>query len=192
MFAGHIGREAEITALGRTWTLCRWDRLIWREFLKWVKANSPDPLEAVTAHIDTIQLKDAETLRELLKRDMEEEVKARAENRQPVLIAPRFRDAADTILEKAVDKATSRLAIDSKETQAAVRDADGQLQVAWLLLHRKQPDVTLELAEQIVADCPKDKWDEALLIVTGQYHGAEKNGSDLMESPSSPPISAAA
>lgn len=44
MLADHVGREQVIEALGRRWTLSRWDRSIWRDLLEWAKPRVPDPV----------------------------------------------------------------------------------------------------------------------------------------------------
>lgn len=39
----HVGRPQQVIALGQTWTLSRWDRRTWAEFLDWAKTQLPDP-----------------------------------------------------------------------------------------------------------------------------------------------------
>lgn len=45
MQASHVGREAELTALGQSWRLARWERRTWDAFLDWARPRLPDPLE---------------------------------------------------------------------------------------------------------------------------------------------------
>lgn len=45
MRADHVGREAEVQALGQSWRLSRWERGTWEAFLSWCRPRLPDPLE---------------------------------------------------------------------------------------------------------------------------------------------------
>jgi hypothetical protein len=52
--ASHVGREAEIVALGRTWRASRWTRAVWADFLAWAKGRIPDPLDILLSSLDRI------------------------------------------------------------------------------------------------------------------------------------------
>lgn len=43
--AAHVGREQTVEALGKSWTLARWDRAVWDKFLIWAATKIPDPRE---------------------------------------------------------------------------------------------------------------------------------------------------
>jgi len=52
MEANHLGRESELTALGRTWRISRWTRKIWNDWLDWAKTVLPDPVDTAQKRIE--------------------------------------------------------------------------------------------------------------------------------------------
>jgi len=50
----HIGREQVVEALGRRWKLARWDRGVWKDLLEWARPQVPDPIEAISKHLDKL------------------------------------------------------------------------------------------------------------------------------------------
>lgn len=54
MRADHVGREAEVQALGQSWRLSRWDRGTWEDFLTWAKTRLPDPLDVAKRAMATL------------------------------------------------------------------------------------------------------------------------------------------
>lgn len=60
--APHLGRETELKALGKTWTLARWTRDVWEEFLVWARTQLPDPIEVALRHVDQLPPAIAEKL----------------------------------------------------------------------------------------------------------------------------------
>src|SRR4051812_30575054 len=53
--APHVGRAVTIEALGRTWTLARWDRERWVEFCEqYAAAHIPDPKQVALDFIKVL------------------------------------------------------------------------------------------------------------------------------------------
>lgn len=181
MLAEHIGRETTIKVQRGELRLSRWDRVIWDRFLDWCKVRSPDPVEAVSRSIDKLVLKDAEIFRELMRRDMEEEAKAKAEGRAPVLVADKFQATHTQLLDKVVDKVASRLGVNSPEVQAMVWSPSGSAYLLYLLLQRHQPQITEDEGLGIYDELSQSRPQEiqrVFRVAQGFYEGAEKNGSD--------------
>lgn len=59
----HVGREQTITALGREWTLARWDRRVWADFLEWAKTVLPNPAAEAAAFLALLPPTDEVTRR---------------------------------------------------------------------------------------------------------------------------------
>lgn len=62
----HVGREQTITALGREWTLARWDRRVWADFLDWAKTVLPNPAAEAAAFLALVPPSDEVTRRAIV------------------------------------------------------------------------------------------------------------------------------
>lgn len=50
----HVGQEATLSMDGRTYTLSRWTRGVWKEFIEWAKQFIPNPREVCDAELAQI------------------------------------------------------------------------------------------------------------------------------------------
>src|SRR4051794_28355490 len=64
----HVGRPQTVEALGRTFTLARWTRAVWGEFLDWARNKLPDPRKAAVEFLEVVDKKDA-ALRDTIVRE---------------------------------------------------------------------------------------------------------------------------
>lgn len=154
----HIGREIETTALGRTWRVSRWDRRVWVEFADWARTMLPDPIEALAKSIDKIALKDAEILREILRKDQEEQARYEAALAlcktpedtarvpRPILLAGKYIQQSDVMGRRALDKASSYLSFNSPEMNSLIGSVVGSGHLMYLLLKKHHPDVDEDTA----------------------------------------------
>lgn len=175
MNADHIGVEIEKEALGQKWRFSRWTREVWRALASWAKDVLPDPYEALSKNLDKIALKDAEILRQLQIADNAERVKAKAESRPAILMAPQFRPFADTMVDKIIDKANSYLSFNSPELNSLINSAMGGAQLYYLLLKPNHPDITEEQAYEIMLALSSEDAKEIVAAVSGRSHAKPKN-----------------
>jgi hypothetical protein len=119
--AEHVGREQTFDALGRTYTLGRWTRAVWRGFVAWAKDQLPDP--RVSAGV---------FLAECLSRIPDDSTPERL-----------------LIVKLAIDKATGFVGMDSPEVAGLLNTMDGGVKLLELLLKQHHPDVTEDDAYEI-------------------------------------------
>ena len=172
----YIGREVEIQALGRTWKVSRWDRIIWDDFAIWARTKLPDPVAEMTKHIDKLALKDAVIMRELIRLDEEEKEK---HGNKAILMAPRqVQQLADHMAERAQDKSCSYLSFNSPEMNSILNSVIGETHIFWLLLRKYHPDITEDDAYEVKLDIGQEELQRVLKIVAGATPrgvSAEKN-----------------
>lgn len=175
--AGHIGREYTTAeeVLGRKWKFSRWTRRVWVEFAEFAKRELPDPLLVALDAIEKASLKDAEILRELSKRDAAEMVKAAAERRPPVLVLQGWKPISDTITNKAQELAGCYLDFSSAQFRSLLTSPVGASYAMYLLLKEHQPDVTPDLAYDVLAALGQTAMQEIFATVQGQAPSPSKN-----------------
>jgi hypothetical protein len=194
-FATHVGREATIQALGRTWRLSRWTRRVWMEWLDWLRSRLPNPIEGLLRHIDQVVLKDADILRELQRKDEEERLQTERYNqaeqeqarregrtpvlRRPVLLAPQWRQNAEVLVRLALDQSMTYLSVNSPVAKSALESPEGISQLLYLLLREHHPEVTPDDAYEIICDLMqrpggREEWEAAVNKVQGVYLGGKK------------------
>lgn len=131
-----VGKEVQIHALGRVWTLGRFDFDAWDRLLPWVKERLPDPFAAVDW---------------LLKRFPE------IPKDPGHTIAVMF----DREFAKARDLAMAPLTLENPRVQAVLdKTVEGQIQRFWELFRVKHPEITKaevlaimeEIGEQVAAE----------------------------------------
>lgn len=186
----HVGREVEIEALGRTWKVGRWDRKVWIDFADWARTMLPDPIEAMTKHIDKLSLKDADTMRELMKRDYEEEDRCRKRFAEvaekegeaaaqklppPIRMAPQYVQLADVMAQRALDKASSYLSFNSPEMTSLLSSVPGETRIFWLLLKKHHPDVTEDDAFEIKMEIGQIKLADVMAAASGKAPTPKKS-----------------
>ena len=175
--AGHVGREISKEIAGETWTFARWDRQVWVDFAAWGKSFLPDPLEVAMRNMDQIVLKDAEAMRELQRRDEAEEKKARETGRPAVLMLPKYKQMAEYIVDKALEKAASYLSFNSPEMRSLINSAPGSAQVLFLLLKPHHPEISESQAFDLMQQMSPADIQEVFEVTAGRNGGAPKNES---------------
>src|SRR3954468_17248808 len=110
--AAHVGREQSFEALGRTWTLARWTRGVWRDFLEWARPRIPDPREVAARFLELVP-------------DTAENQGVRA-----------------IIVNRALDDAQEHLAPTSLRVLRLLGSSDGLVQVVRQLLRPAHGDVS--------------------------------------------------
>lgn len=175
------GQEQEIEALGKTWRLSRQTRHVWREFALWAKSVLPDPIEAVSRHIDALGLKDAEIVRTLMKQDAAEKEAATQEKRPPIALADKFIQYAETLTSKALDKAASYLNFGGPELLSLMTCPEGQVRMLWLLLKKHNPDITEDTADDIANEIGPRRMAVVFKTAAGHVPRTEKNGEGREE-----------
>lgn len=128
--AAHVGREVTAQALGKTWTFARWTRRVWSAIARYAKNHLPDPIAEVNKTIDAMTLKEAEVVRELVRRDADSKIK----------MAPQYTSFVDRFVDGALAKAGSCLAIGSPELNSFIRSIDGAAYALYLLLKDAHPE----------------------------------------------------
>ena len=171
----HVGREITIEALGKTWRFGRWTRKIWVDFTSWAKSQLPDPIEATIKNIDKLVLKDAAIVRELQIQDQAEIERAKKENRQPVLMAPKYSQIAETLTSKALDKSASYLSFNSPEIESLLQSVPGSTYLFFLLLRQNHPDISEDEACEVFIGCSQEEVFKILSAVRGEAKGSGKN-----------------
>jgi hypothetical protein len=63
----HVGRSQTVSALGTAYTLGRWDRRVWAEFLEWAKGRLPDPRKAAAEFLAMLPADDLESRSAVVK-----------------------------------------------------------------------------------------------------------------------------
>lgn len=133
--AAHLGREQEVTALGRTWKLARWDRGVWWRVLEWARGQVPDPLDAATAVIERMA-------------GRQSRLQVEAKGKPPAESVPLLEEAtilerrAEQLLRIALDKRMVYLSVNAPEIQALMDSLEGSTRVLWELLKPAHGEVT--------------------------------------------------
>ncbi len=174
MNANHVGREVTVSALGQDWTFSRWDRRTWEAIAAWAKPLLPNPLREFRAVVAEFAAEDAQILRDLYIADLAEEKKAAEEKRLPVLMAPKYTPFADMMAQKAIDKAACHLEFFGAPMQSVLSSPGGAVQVVYLLLKAKHPDITEDTAEDIATELGK-RLKDIFAICRGEMPPAPKN-----------------
>lgn len=112
----HVGRPQTVEALGQTWTLARWDRRVWAEFLEWAKTKLPEPRKTAAEFLAMLP---------------------EGPDRQAV---------AETIVTKALDESTSHLSVGSPKVTQLLTSIEGGVYLLYLLLKRNHPEATEDTA----------------------------------------------
>lgn len=186
MTAGHIGREYTTPEkfLGRKWTFGRWTRAVWVAFAEWARETLPDPLTVAMKAIEQATLRDAEILRELSRRDADELAKAGKENRPPVLVLEKWKPISDTLIDKAQELANCYLDFNSRQFRSLLTSPPGASYAMYLLLREKQPDVTPDVAYDLLMALGQDEITKVFAQVQGSTGGGPEAKND--ESPAAP------
>lgn len=87
----HVGREQTVYAMGRSWTLARWERYVWADFLEWAKTQLPDPAIAARDLLAVIPPEDEASRRQVVA----DAIKAKATYLS--LNSPQVKELLDTL-----------------------------------------------------------------------------------------------
>lgn len=183
--AAHIGREHTFQSLGKTWTAGRSSRRVWVAFIDWAKTTKdkdgkpllPDPVEIAAKHLDTLTKKDVAIMRDILIADAVEEEKAKKENRPAVLMADRYKPAANDMLARAQEQALLYQDIHSPGVQSVFQSVIGTSYFVLLLLQKNHKELqTVEEVMDILDGMPQLEVNKLIGITTGTFKGTEKNG----------------
>lgn len=193
LLAGHVGRETTASAFGQTWKFSRWTRRVWMEFAEWAKTILPSPIDEATKGIDKLTLKDAEILRELRRKDMEEMATVQRANeeeaalakaqgrqpilKQPILMADGYKEMSSVVVDSAIEKAGCYLSFNSKELGSLIRSVPGVAYLFYLLLMLNHPGITEDDAFDISQAIGQDEVTRIMATVSGRDSGAPKNGA---------------
>ncbi len=153
------GRDCEERALGRTWKFSRFTRNVWIELAKEGRRLMPDPIAVAMEAIDAFIDKDAQVLRRLRQQDEEEASRAKAEGRNPILIAGSFTSLSEGLERRAYEKKTAYLSAGSPELQLFIMSPEGQSYLLFLLLKKYQPEIDIDTAYDVYRE---------LAVVNGQ------------------------
>lgn len=175
--AEHVGREVQITTLGRTWKFSRWTRKVWAEFTAEAQKRIPNPLVEANLVLPDWSRGDAETLRLLIQADREEQAKAREEGREPILVSDKFRPNSDLLVEKSIDKRNLYLGFQSKELQSYLFSVPGMSFVFFLLLKPNHPEITDEDAYDVMISVGPTE--QARIVQTTQGIASESPKNEL-------------
>lgn len=139
-------------AIGKKWTFARFTRRVWERFAKYGGGMIASPLKVALDAMEQATEVDAARMRKTLADDAAEAVKAKAENREAVLLAGRLKSLSSYLADKALEKATSYLAAESPELQDLLNSHEGGAYLFWLLLEPTHPGVNEDDAYDVYMD----------------------------------------
>lgn len=149
----HVGRSQTVEALGKTWTLSRWSRAVWNDFLAWAKTKLPDP-----------RVEGRKTLASLLPQEGD---------------APDMRaalaEARNATAKQINEETLEYLTVNSKRVNALLDTMEGTEYLTYLLLRGEHPEADTELAYQIVLSVGSEAMSEKLKLCAGV--GPKKDAS---------------
>jgi hypothetical protein len=147
-----IGRDCEETAIGRPWKFSKFTRLVWADLAQEGRRLMPDPVVAMLEVCDAVAAKDSEIIRKLRAADSEEIVKAKAEKRDPILVAPLYEPIMKGFEDRAFVMKTRYLSAGSPDLNEFLMSTEGQSYLFFLLLRKYQPEITDEIAYDVYRD----------------------------------------
>lgn len=162
-----IGRECTEHALDKEWTFSRFTRKVWTDLAEEAKRLMPNPIVVALEALEAATLSDARIIAALRIQDAEEIEKAKAERRQPVLLAIEYQPLSSALTDRAYAAARRYLSAGSPEMIELLNSHEGASYLFWLLLKPKHAGLTLEEAYDIYwdigtnngADGRKTVWD---------------------------------
>lgn len=160
--APHVGREATLTALGQTWTASRWDLQVWDDFLAWARTALPDPMDVAIAACERTAARE----RALSERLADTKDKAEAKRLQGQISD--LQAIQTQTMKLGMDKGSSYLAVNSPEVRSLVSSARGSAHALWLLLRKHHPDVTEEVALEIIQQAEPEAINRLWTLVQGR------------------------
>lgn len=147
MAANFIGLEQEITALGKTWKLARFTMGLMRPWLEWAKPQLRDPLARAHKHVEYLTARTIQIEKEHAGPEC-------AQLRDRLLKA--CNDEMEHVVNKAREEDGAHLSLDAPHVKALFTSIDGLAYLFYLLLKPAHPEMTRELAAQIVDDLGQD------------------------------------
>lgn len=174
MNADHIGRECTEIVNDKPLTFARCTRAVHTAFAEFARTLLPNPVDAVMANLDKLALKDAAVLRKLQTDDQAEIVKAKAEGREPVLLATQFKPFADVLTEQAVNKAATYLGFGSPEVTSVLKSSEGTSYMLYLLLRDHHPEMTPDAAFDVLSALGA-RTGKIIAVCSGKEEAVPKN-----------------
>lgn len=150
MNLGHIGRPLTVCIGVEKVTFGRWTRAVWLDLTAYAKRVLPNPLDEAAKVLERVTGVDAATIRRLCIEDQLEIKAAEKENRPPVQLATTYKQAADGLMERALEKASSYLTPGSAEMRTFIGSVEGGSQLFWLLLKQHHPEITVDDAYDVL------------------------------------------
>lgn len=169
----HLGRECSFEALGKTWTAGRMTRRVLIDFADWARPLVPNPIQEALKNIDQATAADAAVLRDLTAKDLAEEVKAKAEGREPILLRPLYTPISSKLVSDAQERAACYLEINSPEIQSILRSFKGQAYLFFLQLRKHHPDIDLATVDDILDELSADEITRITRVTSGKEKEAK-------------------
>lgn len=176
--ASHVGQEQTVEANGKTWTLARLTRAVWRDWFKWAKTVLPDPQGEAHKHVQKLAEEEfrMQKLLNAIRTPSDKRTPAQIElveknpDADPDLLAHLIRTNSDEQKHAAtigIDKAASHLSLDSAETQSLLKNLEGLSHLLFLLLKKHQPEVTPEEAYDVLLAIGHKKIEGIIIEASG-------------------------
>lgn len=168
--AEHLGREQTVQVGSRSWTITRWDRSVWWDFLGWARTQIPDPLDAAEKVIAKLLERKADCLHRARAADLD------GESARLHALADQFQAQADSVFQGAMDKRANFLSVNSPEVGSLLRSLEGSVKLLHLLIVQHQPKATLDDAYELAAALGQDL-EQVIAVAAGKMPPADpKNG----------------
>ena len=171
--APYRGRETSAKALGKTWKFSRWTIDVIDDLTHWARPQLPDPLAVAEVAVLRLQRQ---------ARDICADEKLGEEERAFRLAANL--EQQERVSRLAMDRAVSYLAFNSPEFQSLLNHPRGTAHLFYLLLKPNHPDMTDDLAHEIVKGLEGEDGAEAeaeriMVVTSGRVPkgGAGKRGN---------------
>ncbi len=146
------GIDAAGNLITKPWTFARFTRNVWTELGVEAKRLLPDPIRVALPAVEELTLQDARIIRELQIQDDAENVRAKAENRPPVLLTQRYEPKSKELTLEAYRVARRYLSAGSAEMSDFMLSHEGCSYLFWILLTPNHPGITIDTAYDVYWD----------------------------------------
>lgn len=186
--ANHIGSEEIMTALGRDWKLSRWDRKIWKAWIKWAKGEFPDPVAGIRnemlEHAYRDQVMKAEIGRE--QNNIDKQAAQIRINELSMRLAASA-EVQKQLSKDAVLEAAKVISLGSPKAYELINSPEGAVYLLFLLMQKYQPEVTEDEAAEVYIQVGHEATQKTLDLAAGLAPITKKKDESEISAISNPP-----